>query len=148
MDSDAIPVAVASIIALVLLILYAVAKLRERGRDPHWSAEVYLCYDPSIPEPDVAKITVTYNAKVATTQQVEVYLVAGGSAHGYGYAVGGAAARVVVGAVPTGLGGLTTAAWPGATPPSPVGVWLYGAKPSRGTRGVVPFNCAHWFQPA
>lgn len=150
MDSDAIAVAVASIIALVLLILYAVANLRERGHNPHWSAEVYLCYDPSVPEPDVAKNTATYNAKVATTQQVEVYLVAGGSAHGYGYADGGAAGRVVVGAVPTGLGlgGLTTAAWPGASPPSPVGVWLYGAKPRRGVRGVVPFNCAHWFQPA
>jgi hypothetical protein len=150
MDSDALAVAIASIIALVLLILYAVATLRERGQNPHWSAEVYLYYDPATPAPDVAKLAAAYNAKVATTQQVEVYLVAGGSAHGYGYADGGAAGRVVVGAVPTGLGlgGLTAAAWPCASPPSPVGAWLYGAKPRRGTRAVVPFSCAHWFQPA
>jgi len=171
MDSDAVAVVSASIIALVLLVLYAAATLRERGQNPHWSAEVYLYYNPAAVPPEtsgdaadggagavekfIQGIAATYNAKIATTQQIEVYLVAGGGAHGYGYADGGAGGRVVVGAVPTGLGlgGLTLAAWPGQgeagakRPPSPVGVWLYGAKPRRGTRSIIPFSCVHWFQP-
>jgi len=145
MDSDAIAVIVASITAFILLILYIIVSLRERGQKPHWSSEVYLYYNPSVTSPDIASITAAYNARVATAQQVEIYLVAGGSAHGYGYA---GPSRNVIGAVPTGLGGLTTAAWPGDLPPSgTVGVWLYGAKPGRGTHGIVPFSCAHWFQP-
>jgi hypothetical protein len=171
MDSDAVAVISASIIALVLLVLYVAATLRERGQNPHWSAEVYLYYNPAAMPPEVSgdatdgatgavekfiqSIAATYNAKIASIQQIEVYLVAGGGAHGYGYADGGAGGRVVVGAVPTGLGlgGLTLAAWPGQSeagakkPPSPVGVWLYGAKPRRGTRSIIPFSCAHWFQP-
>jgi hypothetical protein len=172
MDSDAVAVISASIIALVLLVLYVAAILRERGQNPHWSAEVYLYYNPAAMPPEVSgdatdggatgavekfiqSIAATYNAKIASIQQIEVYLVAGGGAHGYGYADGGAGGRVVVGAVPTGLGlgGLTLAAWPGQSeavakkPPSPVGVWLYGAKPRRGTRSIIPFSCAHWFQP-
>ena len=176
MDSGAVAVVVASIIALVLLTLYATATLRERGQNPHWSAEVYLYYNPTAEaqasgagavEQFIQAAAAAYSAKLATTQQIEVYLVAGGSAHGYGYADGGADGRVVVGAVPTGLGlgGLTLAAWPGLAqglaqglargqgeagakiPPSPVGVWLYGAKPRRGTRSIIPFSCAHWFQP-
>jgi hypothetical protein len=147
-DPDATAVVVASLIALVLFILYSMATLRERGQNPHWSMEVYLYYNPATPNPDIAAVMTTYGAKVATIQQVEVYLVAGGGAHGYGYADGGAkAGRVVVGAVPTGLGGLTVAPWPDAAPPRPVGVWLYGAKPRQGARGVIPFSCAHWFQP-
>jgi hypothetical protein len=128
-DPDATAVVVASLIALVLFILYSMATLRERGQNPHWSMEVYLYYNPATPNPDIAAVMTTYGAKVATIQQVEVYLVAGGGAHGYGYA------------------GLTVAPWPDAAPPRPVGVWLYGAKPRQGARGVIPFSCAHWFQP-
>ena len=139
MGSDAAPliaVVVASLIAVLLLFLYAIAKLQERGRNPHWAEEVYLCFG-GVAARDAAE---------ATAAQVEAYFAAGGSAHGYGRVADGR----IIGAAPTrvGLGGLTSAAWPCATPPTPVGVWLFGAKPGRGTPDVIPFSCAHWFQPA
>ena len=59
------------------------------------------------------------HAVVATPAQVEVYL-----AEAYG------------------RGGATL------SPRFDRGVWLYGAKPRRGTFGVYPFNSAHWFHPS
>ena len=158
MDSDAMSVVVATIIALILVVLYIIARWRERGDNPHWSAEVYLYYNPLDPPLDIPGVVASFNAKVATPQQVEVYLAAGGDANGYGYTDGGASTAIgtlmsadtcpIVGAIPTGIGGLTITAWPGSVPPSPVGIWLYGAKPRRGQRGITSFNCTSWFQPA
>ena len=112
--------AVAAAVAVALLILYAVAAPRERGQNPHWAKEVYLCYSPGAAAPDIAALAAKFNAEVATARQVEVYLAAGGS---------------------------------GPLPPAggqaPAGVWLYGAKPRRGTDGVAPFGGGRgrWFQP-
>jgi hypothetical protein len=112
MGSDAAAVSAAAAIAVALLILYAVAVRRERGQNPHWAKEVYLCDSPGAAAEDVAA---KYDAEVATARQVEVYRGAGG--------------RRPPAGVPAG------------------GVWLYGAKPRRGTRGVAPFGGGRWFQP-
>jgi hypothetical protein len=134
--------------AAALLVAYLVAKKQERGQRPHWSREVYLYFNPGAPAPDIAGLTASLGASLAAPAQVETYYAAGGSAHGYGYTAASGSSRIV-GAIPTGLGlgWLTASPWPGERPPTPVGVWLYGAKPRRGTRGVTPFNCVYWFHP-
>lgn len=139
---------IALLVAAVLLVAYFLAKARERGQAPHWSQEVYLYFYPGEPEPDIAELTSSLGASLATPAQVETYYAAGGSAHGYGYTAATGATRIM-GAIPTGLGlgWLTVSPWPGERPPKPVGAWLYGAKPRRGTRGVTPFNCVYWFHP-
>lgn len=124
MGSDAIVITIMIIFAIVMLILHSVANVRERGQSPHWAAEVYFYDGGSLPlqnqeGPPYVAAGPGPHAVVATPAQVEVYL-----AEAYG------------------RGGATL------SPRFDRGVWLYGAKPRRGTVGVYPFNNAHWFHPS
>ena len=136
MNPDMIAVAISIAIALIMFILYIIANQRERGQRPHWAAEVYLYYNAlaDAAPPDIAKLTAAFNATTPTTAQIEAYLAAGGEAYGYGTG-GRTTMDVPAGAVPT-AGAVSTA-----------GAVLYGAKPRRGTSGVLPFNGMNWFQP-
>ena len=118
MGPDAIAITIMIIFAIVMFILHRVANVHERGQSPHWAAEVYFYNGGSLWVPDVAAAA-GLHAVVATPAQVEVYL-----AEAYG------------------RGGATL------SPRFDRGVWLYGAKPRRGTFGVYPFNSAHWFHPS
>ena len=142
MGFDIITVAVTGIAAL-LLVIYAVVRGRERGQVPHWPVEVYLYHNLANPTEEPAASAANFKAKVATAEDVVAYFAAGGSAHGYGAVAEGGDA---VGAPHYGAGGLAVMPWPCAALP-PVGVWLRGAKPRRGTPGVLPFSCVHWFHP-
>lgn len=124
MDSVTSAVAIAVIVAMTLSIIYWVLVRRERGRDPHYAREVYYLYSALSPDPRAA--AAAYGAVVASVSQVAAYVTAGGEAPGCGLvsedlARGSPAAR---------------------------GVWLYGAKPRRGTRYVAPFSRAYWFHPS
>jgi len=142
MDLNGAAVLVATVIAVALFVIYYVASGRERGRDPHYAREVYLHYDPAAPSPDPRAVAAFYNAAVATSSQVAAYAAAGGGAHGYGLVSEGG----YLGLAPA-AGGLAAAPFPAPVSPSAYGVWLYGAKPRRGTPHVEPFSCAHWFHP-
>jgi hypothetical protein len=135
MGSDEVSILVATVVALVLLVLYAAAGRRELGRNPFWAAEVYLYVPPGAGE-DTTAAAAALAASVASVAQVRAYLAMGGSARGYGYAAG-----------PNGLVAVGASASASAGIGPDVGVWLYGAKPPRGARGVAPFDRGHWFQP-
>jgi hypothetical protein len=158
-NADSPMVGVAIVVACLMFILYLLAGLKERGRDPFYDREVYLFY-PSGPRLDPAGVAAAcrrFGATVATPAQVAVYAAHGGDAHGYGLT---ADARFMGLTPASGPGGAATrlaaTAWPGAAPPTSAGVWLLGPKPRRGTPGVVPFSleCPHeghshcWFHPA
>ncbi len=144
MDVEGLGIIFCVLVAAALLIIYFVASYRERGQTPHYSQEVYLYYDPSVPTPDPASTAAAYQAVLATSAQIAIYAAAGGGAHGYGATAAGA----FIGLTPTGIGGLAATAFPASGAPAVYGVWLYGAKPKRGSRGIVPFSCAHWFHPS
>jgi hypothetical protein len=145
LDLDSISVGIAIVIAVALLVMYFVMRARERGHSPRFAKEVYLYYDPATPAPDPGRVAAIFAAELATPGQVTEYAAVGGAAHGYGATSGGQYLALM----PVGLGAaLAVTPFPRGAPPA-YGVWLYGPKPRRGTKGITPFGCdGEWFQPS
>jgi hypothetical protein len=137
MDYDGIAVFLAITISIIMFTLYSIAVIKENGSRPHLNNEVYLYYDHTISKSDPEIVNI-YNANTATLDQVREYVRTGGSTHGYG--------KIANFIISTENGKVTF--WDAKNKnPAPVGHWLFGPKPRKGTLGVKPFNKSSWFHP-